>query len=294
MAAKTGDTLLAAVRLDVTRSSPWRQQPFEIYTSVDPSSPVEAGWSASFNGPSMPEGNGSGSATIQGLTPRDRVQLVPGSTVLLDDQMQVIRHLPDISLDNVYKHPYRLPHLSAGRLYYLAWRLQVVRAPDSAAGQISRTVSLSCAHPGRDDWINTEAALGDVLECRVSLTNWGPGTLRALRLHLSWRPTNPDQLNLWTRATAPDADPRVAPLIPGLLNIDPPWPATNLEYVAGSNRLETSRGSFLSKPPGDPTYGGILIGELGPGRAQTRTLSFKLRLIPGDGDPKSGTASPRT
>jgi hypothetical protein len=156
-----------------------------------------------------------------------------------------------------------------------------VAAPDFAAGQISQTAGTRCHHLGRDDSINTEARLGDTLECSVSLTNWGPDPLHHIRLYVSWHPTNPDQLNLVPTVTTPDAAPRRAKLSPGLLNIEPPWPKTNLEYVRGSNRLETRKGGVVTNPPGDPTKGGVSINELGPGSKELRTLVFRMRLVPG-------------
>jgi hypothetical protein len=286
MAARTGDTLLIGLRLNVVKGSRLRHQPFEVSTSVYLSSPVEASWSAGFDGPSMPQGNGSGSGTIVGLRPDDRIRMVPGSTVLLDDQMRPIRHLPDMPLDVELDHPYRVPRLRPGRLYYLVWRIQIVPAPDSAAGQVSRTASVHCNHLGRNDSINTEARLGDTLECSASLTNWGPDPLHDVRLRLSWHPQVPQQLNLVPTVTAPDAAPRKAELFPGLLDIEPPWPKTNLEYVPGSNRLETRKDALVSNPPGDPTKGGILVDELPPGSKNLRTVVFRMRLVPGQALPR--------
>lgn len=279
MAARTGDTLLLGLRLNVVKNSAWRHQPFEIGASVYPSSPVVASWSAGFDGPSMPDGSGSGSGTIVGLKPADRIRAVPGSTVLLDDQMRMIRHLPDMPRNA--EHRYRLPHLRPGHLYYLVWRLQVVAAPDFAAGQISQTAGTHCHHLSRDDSSNTEARLGDTLECSASLTNWGPDPLHHIRVHFSWHPTNPDQLDLVLTVRASDAAPRRAKLSPGLLNIEPPWPKTNLEYVPESNRLETRKGTVVSNPPGDPTKGGVSIDELAPGSKGLRTLAFRMHLAPG-------------
>lgn len=281
MAARTGDTLMIGVRLNVIKDSRLLHQPFEVGSSVYPSSPVEVSWSAGFDGPSIPESSGSGSGRILGLRPDDRIRVVPGSTVLLDDHMRPIRHLPDMPLNAEYHDRYRLPHLRPGHLYYFVWRLQVLPAPDYAAGQFSTTTSIFCNHPGRGDSINTEARLGETLECKTDLTNWGPGTLHDIRLHLAWRPPIPNQLDLIASVTAPDAAPRQAKLSPGLLDIEPPWPKVDLEYVSGSNRLETRKGAFVSNPPGDPTEGGISIGKLGPGTDEMRSLVFRLRLVPG-------------
>jgi hypothetical protein len=284
MVARTGDTLLAALRLNVTMDSRFREQPFEITTSTAPSSAVEASWNVGFSGPSMPTGNGDGTSTIQGLTPRNRIRLVPDSTVLLDDHMKRIRGLPDMRVDGDYEHPYRLPHLRPDRIYYVVWRLEVVRAPDSAAGQISSTAYVSCIHPGREDEINVEAKLGEILRCRADLTNWGPETLRNVRLRFRVGPASSDrQRRLWAWATAPDADPRVARLEPGILDINPFWPASDLEYLPGSNRLETRQEAFVSKPPGNPSEDGILVAVLEPGLTETRIVTFKARLVSGDG-----------
>lgn len=287
MAVRTGDTLLAAVRLVVARDSPWQEQPFEIFTSVEPSSPVEAAWSASFNGPNMSQSNSSGSVGILGLTARDRIRPVPHSTALLDDRMQLIRRLPDFDPDNGYERPYLVPRLEVGRLYYIVWRLQVVRAPNSAAGQISPNIALLCSRPGHDDSYNTEVALGEVLECRVDLTNWGPEALQDVRLHTSWSQANSRQMQIESWATAPNAEPRVARFVSEYLSIEPLWPIPGLEYISDSSQLKTRQGSLLFKPSGDPINGGIAIGQLQPGLTETRALAFKLRLVAGAGSRKS-------
>jgi hypothetical protein len=284
IAVRTGDTLLAGVRVDVARDTPWRRQPFELSTAIQPSNAVSDGWSASFDGPSRPNGNGSGSETIEGLTVGDRIRFVHHSVVLLNEGMHVVRHLPDLRLTDLYERPYLLPHLEPGRLYYVEWRMQVVPARQSAVGQMSPNSTLNCHHQGAKDAINTHAALGEVLDCEITLYNWGSGVLHDVRVHLVWTPPNGDQLDLRTWTTAAEADPRSMPMIPGLLNIEPSWPLTELEFVPRSNRLETAAGTVVARPSGDPTDGGALIAALGPGHAGSRTLAFQIRLVPGEGN----------
>jgi hypothetical protein len=289
LVAKPGDTLLAGVRIDVTKDSDFRKQPFEINTTVDPESFTEDNVSMDFIGPSLPH-DGGGVFTVGGMTPRNRLQIVPDSTVLLDEHNDVIRHLPNISLGHPdYRpgHLYRLPHLKVGRLYYVEWRLESVEMPDSVKGQIAQSSPVRCTHPHQKD-PNTEAEVGDTLDCWLDLTNWGSGTLRDVQVHLSWSGAeSPHQLTVSAWASSEGSQPRVIHLLSDYLTINPIATGTTLEYVPGSSKLATIGGQVLSDLD-DLEEGKLAIPELGAGLANARRLVLKLRVVPtGPGKPRA-------
>jgi hypothetical protein len=287
LVAKPGDTLLAGVRLDVTKDSAFRKQPFEINISVNPESFTEDSLYVDFMGPSLPH-DGGGSFTVDGMTPRDRLQIVPDSTVLLDEHNHVIRHLPNIPLGHPnYRpgHMYRLPRLKVGRMYYVEWRLESVEAPDFVEGQIAQSTPVRCSPPHRE-WPNAEAEVGDTLDCSLDLTNWGSGTLRDMQVHLSLKKESPHYFAVAAWASSEGAQPRVTHFISEYVTVNPTAIGTTLEYVSGSSKLATTESRVISSRVlsdlDDFEEDKLAIPKLGAGLANARRLVFKLRVVPTD------------
>lgn len=274
--AEPGDVLLVGVRLDVTTPSLERRQPFVLETSVNPQSTSQVGVGLSLNGPNVPVGSTGTSLPVQDVTSAQRLHLVPHSTELLDENEQMIMHLPDIRPNTHYS----LPTLTVGKLYYVEWRLQSITTPRSIDGQLSETASVYCAHPRQRFPFNTVAKPSETLHCGLALTNWGPRTLRAVRVRIWWnKPTAGDQIHLLARASAARAEPRIADFMPGYLNIAGRSRSATLEYVPGSQRLVNHAGAAAGRVTGIALSEEATISALPPGQAGSLSLTFMVRVV---------------
>jgi hypothetical protein len=210
------------------------------------------------------------------VTSAQRLHPVPHSTELLDENEQVIMHLPDIRPNT----PYRLPTLTVGKLYYVEWRLQSITASRSIDGQLSETASVDCAHPGQRFPFNTVAKPGETLNCELALTNWGPRTLRGVHVRIWWNKlTAGHQIHLLARASAAHAEPRIADFMPGYLNIAGRSRSATLEYVPGSQRLVNQAGAATGRVTGIALSEEATISALRPGQAGSLRLTFMLRVV---------------
>ncbi|MGB2710656.1 MAG: hypothetical protein WBC33_04005, partial [Conexibacter sp.] len=222
---------------------------------------------------------GGGGGLVDGLTLRQRLRSVPGSTRLLDVDGAVLRPLPDLRIGRALW----VDGLRPGRVYFVETRLQVRTTPASTHGQFG-SVGADCRVPGVAD-PNADYPSGAVVTCSMPLWNLGPRALRRVRVRfVPYRGIGPrrlvHQIALNGSLSAPDADPPEVPAWGAIVNVDH-WSVWRAEYVAGSARIRGADGVVPVR--GDPLTGGVVVTDV-PAvsdiqSANVPRLEFKLRPV---------------
>jgi hypothetical protein len=283
--AHLGDVLLYRYRFRLAAQPPPSQAGRPVILSLTPRRDLADSVLISLMR-SVPGPNSSGGFTsVTGVTLRQRLRAVPGTAQLLDVDGRIMRKLPDLT-DG---HQIVIYGLRPGHVYAVQTRYVVVAIDPSTRGAF-RSTGAECRGPGVADPYASYADRS-LLVCTASLSNWGPRSLREVRIRLPVE-RNPIDLRPMSRqvvldgtASSADADPPEAPIYGAIVTLDrrSSW---TVDYVRGSARVRYP-GGRIQRLAGDPLGAGVVLPELPvdpPEPAilgelrRAPTLQFRIRL----------------